>query len=173
MKLIIDIYKKHKEIINYIIFGLLTTVINYAVYALCDLALSEAIKTDTARVAVSNVAAWILAVAFAYITNKLWVFESKSWRLSIVLKECAGFVAGRLATGVFDMVMLPLLVSWGLDQEIFGVTGAWAKLIINVAVIILNYILSKFLVFHKKSGGNGDETWEIKEIEEAEQEDEN
>ena len=149
-------YKKHKEIINYIIFGGLTTIVNYAVYALLDLALSGADFESTVRVAISNIAAWICAVAFAYITNKIWVFESKSWKANIVLKECGSFVASRLATGVLDMVMLPLLVSWGLDQEILGITGAWAKLIINIVVIILNYILSKFIVFTKKKSNDND-----------------
>ncbi len=145
-----NLYKKHKEIINYLIIGVLTTVVNYIVYSVLDLVFKGAIENETARVAVNNIIAWIAAVVFAFFTNKLWVFESRSWEGKLVLKEAVSFVLSRLATGVIDWLLTPLLVSWGLNQTILGITGAWSKLIVSIIVIVLNYVLSKFIVFAKK-----------------------
>ena len=59
---------------------------------------------------VANVIAWVIAVAFAYVTNKLWVFESKSWARSVWIPECIGFVSARLATGLLDMGLMYLMI---------------------------------------------------------------
>lgn len=92
---------------------------------------------------VANVIAWVIAVAFAYVTNKLWVFESKSWDRTVWIPECIGFVSARLATGLLDMGLMYLMIS------IIGVPKMWAKLVSNVVVIIGNYVLSKLVVFRR------------------------
>ncbi len=131
-------YFKYKEQINYLIFGGLTTLINIVAYIFFYdiLALSNLF---------SNIMAWIFSVLFAYITNKLWVFESKTVGFSALLKELSSFVGCRLATGVLDIVIMYV----GVD--ILLLSGTLMKLFSNVIVIILNYVLSKILIFSKSN----------------------
>ena len=100
----------------------------------------------TIGVVPSDIIAWILAVIFAYITNKLWVFESKSWRFPYVLREVGSFFAARLFSLGVDVLFLYVTV------EIFHWWEMPMKLIANIIVIILNYILSKLFVFARKQG---------------------
>lgn len=145
-----------KEIIMYLIFGVLTTIVNWGSYAL----LANAGKMS---VFVSNLISWVLAVAFAYITNKLWVFESKSWKADVVIKEAISFVASRGITGVMEIVAVPLMAKLGFDSIFFGILksggitakilytdGIYSKVAVAVIVVILNYVFSKLIVFKKK-----------------------
>lgn len=138
-----NLYQKYRELIVYFITGVLTTLVNWASYALC-------VEGFGWSVALSNAAAWVLAVLFAYVTNKLWVFRSFCWKIAFVLKEAALFVGARILTGIFEIVMVPLLVSLGLDQTLFGVKGMWAKVLVSAVVMVLNYVFSKLIVFRKK-----------------------
>jgi putative flippase GtrA len=94
--------------------------------------------------------AWIAAVLFAYVTNKLWVFRSYNWEIRFVLREAVLFISARILTGIFEIVSVPLLVKLGLSQTLFGVKGMWAKVLVSVVVMILNYVFSKLIVFRKK-----------------------
>lgn len=143
-------FNKHKEIIMYLIFGVLTTVVSWGSYALLEKAFSAAIVDVNVLVAVANVLSWVIAVLFAYITNKLFVFESKSFKPTTLFKEMGLFVGSRLASGAVEWVGVPLLVWIGLNQTIFGVEGMLAKVIVSIIVVILNYILSKLIVFRKE-----------------------
>ena len=135
------LFLKYKEQILYVFFGGLTTIINWGAYALCYNVLG-----------VSNVPsviiAWILGVAFAFVTNKIWVFESRSFDTKTVLRELWTFVAARLATGLLDLGIMYLAV------DVLGGNGNVWKLISNVVVIILNYVFSKLIVFRKRDGGD-------------------
>lgn len=176
METIKRLFVKYKEIILYIIFGVLTTLVNWAVYAATVPAFSAAfngeevmwtvfgreITYDTFAIFLANVVAWIAGVAFAFVTNKLFVFESKSWKPAVALKEFWLFVAARLITGVMEWFFPSLLFSIGLDQSIFGIKGFAAKILVSVVVIILNYVFSKLIIFRKKDGGK-----EQKKLEEA------
>jgi len=135
--------KKYKAIIMYLISGVGTTVVNWVVYALL-------MKIDGIGMTSANIGAWIAAVLFAFVTNKWLVFESKSLEKQTVLKELSMFVSSRVLTGVIEIVGLPLLVYVGLNQSLFGVEGFVAKVFISIVVIILNYVLSRILVFNKK-----------------------
>ena len=138
MKKIKELFIKYKEIIMYLIFGVATTGVNWVVYSLLMKAvLVHAPGSDDVKMTVSNVIAWIAAVIFAFITNKLWVFESKSW-------------VPKVATGVIEWFGPLLLFKIGLDQDLFGVKGFVAKIVCSVLVVILNYVFSKLLVFTKK-----------------------
>ena len=128
--------KKYKAIIFYGIFGVLTTIVNIVIYNLCYYQIGIG---NT----VSNVIAWILAVAFAYFTNKVWVFESKSWAWEVLKREVSTFVSCRLATGIMDIVIMFICV------DIIGWHAMLMKLVSNVLVIILNYIFSKLIIFKK------------------------
>ncbi len=128
---------KYKGLIFYAVFGVLTTVINIATYALCFKVLGLANVP-------SVIIAWIVAVLFAFITNKLWVFDSKSMDKNTVISELIKFMAARLATGGIDLLIMYIGVDVMHGPEII------LKAVSNVIVIILNYILSRLIVFKKK-----------------------
>ncbi len=134
----INIYKKNKEIINYLIFGVLTTVVSFVVYFI----FAKVFKIDEV---ISNVISWFFSVLFAFITNKLYVFESKETGKKTLLKEIISFYLARLFTGVVcDLGVFALMV------KIFKINDVLSKLVTQVIVIILNYVLSKLIVFRKK-----------------------
>ncbi len=143
MEKIKSLLLKYREILSYLFFGVLTTVVSWATYALFVGALGLPVNTG-------NILSWVCAVSFAYVTNKLWVFRSRSWAWPTWLKEAAAFFAGRIFSGLVEIGGLPLLMKLGLDQTLFGVEGFAAKVAVSVVVIILNYILSKFLAFRKR-----------------------
>ena len=126
-----ELLLKYKEVIMYLIFGILTTVVNIVVYYM---------MADMLQVhyMISNIVAWFLSVLFAYVTNRKYVFESKS---NEIIKEMVSFFGARLATGVMDMAFMWIFVGLGLLPDFV------AKVITNVFVIIANYILSKLVVF--------------------------
>ena len=133
----IKLYKKHKEVILYLIFGVLTTILNIVVFWLCNDILKIEYK-------ISNVVAWILSVIFAFITNKLIVFESKSKSKEETTKEAISFVMARLFSLIVDMILMILMI------DILKVNSLIAKIISNVVVVIINYVFSKFIVFKKE-----------------------
>lgn len=136
MKKLMHVIKKHWDVVSYLFFGALTTVVNYLVYLPCYnlLGLSSA---------VSNVIAWVFAVAFAYLTNKPFVFQSHDWSAKNVLPELAKFVACRVGSGVMETAILLVSV------DLIHWDGNVMKLVTSVLVVILNYIGSKLLVFKK------------------------
>jgi len=136
LKKIKDIFKKYKEIIMYLIFGVLTTIVNFIVYILFAW-LFEFNET------ISNGIAWAISVLFAYITNKIWVFESKTVKLKVILYELGSFFGCRALSGVLDIAMFYILV------EKLKINDIITKIIIAIFVIILNYIFSKLIIFRK------------------------
>lgn len=134
--------KRFKEIISYVFWGGITTIVNWIVYAFF-------VELLSVSPSVSNVIAWIAAVAVAYITNKLFVFENKSWRN--VSKEIAMFLSARIFSGVIEIAGMPVMLSllnWG---AFLGVDGFGEKLVLSVIVIILNYFFSKYFIFKNKN----------------------
>ena len=140
-KFICKIYHTYKEAIDYLFWGGMTTVVSWGSYS--------AFVLLGAGVFWGNVLSWICAVLFAFVTNKLWVFQSKSWAGNVMLPELGKFLSSRVATGVFEMAAVPALVALGLNQTIFGIEGMVSKVLVSVVVVILNYILSKLFVFKK------------------------
>ncbi len=147
-----ELFKKYKEPILYILFGALTTLVNILVYY---------VVADIASVyyLIANVVAWVASVLFAFVTNKLFVFESKSWKGAIVVPELGGFFLARVATGVVDMALMWLLVDVLLWREVVLDIGIvicsgemFAKVLVNVIVIVLNYVASKLWIFRKGEG---------------------
>lgn len=143
------LFIKYKEIILYLFFGVCTTAVSWISYYLFNnFVFSHIIENQELSITVSNAAAWVLAVAFAFITNKLFVFESKAKDITI-LKEIVTFVASRMISGVIEIFLPTGLIYMGLKIPLFGDIGLIPKLIVSVIVIILNYVLSKLLVFRK------------------------
>lgn len=127
---------KYKSFILYAIFGVFTTLINWGSYYMCFSILHIPNVPST-------IIAWFLAVAFAFITNKIWVFSSKSFDVKTLLHEIWTFLAARLATGLLDVGIMYFAV------DVFAMNSTVWKLISNIIVIILNYILSKLIVFSR------------------------
>ena len=142
LKKIWDLYHKYEEIINYLIVGGLTTVISLAVkYGLLFTVLEA---SDAVELQVAVVASWIIAVAFAYVANRIFVFHSKSKKY---LKEISGFVAGRIATLIMEMFIMWFFVTLlGLDSNLWVIV--WT-IVAQVLVVIGNYVISKLFVFKK------------------------
>ncbi len=128
---------KHWEVLSYLFFGVLTTVVNYVVFAL-------AVQLLSVSATVGNVIAWVVAVAFAYLTNKPFVFRSHDWSAKTVVPELGKFLSCRIGSGVMETVIIMIAV------DILGGNKYLWKLLTNVLVVIVNYIGSKLLVFRKK-----------------------
>ena len=128
-----DLYKKYKEIINYLIFGGLTTLISIVTYALFA-------KVFHIDYLISNVLSWIIAVLFAYITNKIFVFESKSKKN---IKEITSFFFFRIISLIMEMIILYVFV------DMLHIDDLVTKIIAQIIVIVSNYVFSKVFVFKK------------------------
>lgn len=128
---------KYWDILSYLFFGVLTTVVNYIIY----LPLYNGMGMSAT---VSNAIAWVVAVAFAYLTNKPFVFKSHDWSMKTVVPELTKFVGCRIGSGALETLILLLTV------DILGWNGNVWKLVTSVLVVVLNYIGSKMLVFKKK-----------------------
>ena len=137
MDILRKVLKRYKSFIMYGVFGVLTTIVNLVAYNLCYY------KVELNNT-LSNIIAWIFAVAFAYITNKIWVFESKSWNMSVLRREITAFISCRLATGIMDLIIMYVCV------DVLGWHAMLMKLLSNILVIILNYVFSKLVIFKKK-----------------------
>lgn len=152
--------RKYREIISYLFWGVLTTAVSWLSYTLFVSLLNTGINlvlfSASLDIALANALSWICAVAFAFITNKIFVFESRSWKRRVVLGELWKFVSARIVTGIIEIIAVPALAGLGLDAEIFGIAGSWAKIIVSVAVVLLNYIFSRLFVFRKKNTENGE-----------------
>ena len=137
MDKIIQLVKKYWSIISYLFFGVVTTVVNMLVYYLCYHLWG--ISSD-----LSTVIAWVIAVLTAFLTNKPFVFGSHDWSPKVLLPEAGSFFGCRLGSGLVELVLMHITV------EMLGWPGMLMKLLVNVIVVILNYVASKLLVFRKK-----------------------
>ena len=132
------IYNRHKEIINYLIYGILTTIINLITYY--SLIYTVFNPSNSIELQITNIISWTTSITFAYITNKLYVFNSHNKN---IIKEIITFYTSRLTTLLFDIILMYIFVTkLNLNDKII-------KLIVAIIIIILNYIISKLLVFKK------------------------
>lgn len=138
MQKIYSLVLRYWDILSYLFFGVLTTVVNYLVYLPCY-------NTLGLSAVVSNGIAWVVAVAFAYLTNKPFVFKSHDWSAKTVIPELSKFLGCRIGSGAAETLILYLAV------DLLGMNGNLWKLLTNILVIIMNYIGSKLLVFRKKA----------------------
>lgn len=154
MAAIKKLYRQYREIIDYLFWGVMATIVSwgtYSVFAVVFKRLAGDFHMFGLQISLvvlfANVLSWICAVAFAFFTNKLWVFRSKSWEKSVFLPELGKFVSARAVTGILEIVGVPLLVGLGLNQIIFGIEGIVAKVLVSVIVVLLNYVFSKLFIF--------------------------
>ena len=125
------------EKLSYLVFGVLTTIISQVVFEI-------ATRLFNVDYRVSTVISWIFAVAFAFITNKLFVFQSKDFSSRVLVKELSSFLVARLLSLLFDFSWMVFAV------EVLHMGESIAKILSNVVVVVMNYFFSKMLVFKKR-----------------------
>ena len=151
----------NRETVMYLIFGVLTTFVNFIVYYIFDgifsgspetAAVSENVWQEAINTTVSKgfagLIAWLAAVTFASVTNRRFVFSDRAYGAKGIIAECGKFFGARILTGIIEILGVPLLVIIGLKAKIFGLD--LAKIAISVIVIVLNYVFSKLIVFKKQ-----------------------
>ena len=132
-----EFYKKNKEVLLYLFFGGLTFIVSIGSYTLFCVPLKM-------NVLIANVLSWILAVAFAYVTNRIWVFNSKASGINAIIKEMISFVGGRVFTLAVEELLLFVFIT------LLGMNAIVIKVIGQVVVTVLNYVVSKLFVFKEK-----------------------
>lgn len=137
MKLIKDCFKKYERVLRYLIVGGLTFLLNLAVFVLCYNSLKMGL-------AISNVISWIVAVLFAFFTNKYFVFRTISPSRREFIKEMFLFFGARVLSLIIELILMWLMV------DVFVINSSVSKIICQVVVIVLNYIFSKLFVFKEK-----------------------
>ena len=132
-----ELVEKYWDIVSYLFFGVCTTIVNYLIYIPCY-------NLWGLSASVSNMIAWVVAVAFAYLTNKPFVFKSNDWSAATVVPDLTKFIGCRIGSGAAETLILFLAV------DLLGWNGNVWKLLTQIMVVVLNYIGSKLLVFRKK-----------------------
>ena len=135
MNKIKEIFGKSREAVMYLIFGILTTLVDY-IAAMCCFGLLELGELT------SNNIAWVVSVLFAFITNKLFVFDSKSFEWRVLMKELVSFVSARVIT-----LLMADFIIW--SAAMLGIGFLFAKIVSSVVVVVVNYIFSKLIIFKK------------------------
>lgn len=133
-----SLLKKYRELIAYGVVGVMTTIINMAAFWLFNTPLGV-------HYTIANIIAWVLAVVFAFFANKIFVFENHGWSGAVVLHEATTFFLSRIASLLVDMAGMALMISVLHCDEMLS------KFVVNILVILINYILGKFWVFGKKA----------------------
>ena len=143
---------KLKEIFSYLFFGFLTTLISILTFGLFNTALGEKLYL------INNIFSWVMSIAFAFVTNKIYVFRSLEWNVKILRTELFGFVGARIFSLVLEEAGLFLLIdimkfnSFETTVLSFSITGGFiSKIIMQIVVVITNYFFSKFIIFKKSN----------------------
>lgn len=137
MKSLINKLLNNKEVLLYLVFGVLTTAVNFVVYTF----FTRFLIVDEL---ISNLFAWVFAVSFAYVTNKKYVFSSKTTSIKQLTKEMSTFFIARLFSLGVDMIIM------FIGLRILFIYDIYVKLFSQIAIVILNYVLSKFIIFKKE-----------------------
>ena len=127
---------KRKEMITYLVFGVLTTIVNIVTYVLITKLMNLDYKLATTI-------AWVVSVVFAFITNKIYVFNSKGMAVHTLVREFSSFMFFRMLSYLIDLGMMIVLVEW------ISVNDIISKILANIVVVIINYIASKYVIFRK------------------------
>lgn len=137
LKKLADWYREHRERMRYLVFGLLTTLLNLLIFTIC-------VRIIKIPVLISTIISWIIAVLFAYVTNKLYVFDSKVIQKKELAREIISFFNARIVTLVIETVFLwATVIKLGLNEIIM-------KIIVNIIVIVLNFVFSKIFIFKEE-----------------------
>ena len=138
------ILQKYREQLLYLIFGVLTTAVDFGVSFLLYRFWVDSANAASVTLHIADVIAWTAAVIFAYVTNRIWVFESQKKGFLPIAKELIGFAGGRVFTLLLQEAIMLVFVTWlGANKYLFRILAA-------VFVVVLNYVISKLLIFKKK-----------------------
>lgn len=145
--LIIKLYKKYKEIINYLIFGFLTSIVNLGIKFLLLFTIFDA--SNSVQLQIAIVFSWIAAVLFAYFTNRKFVFESDNNKF----KELVSFVIARLSTLLLEMFIMWFFITLlKLNSDLYVIIFT---IISQTVVVLANYVFSKLFIFKEKKNKKG------------------
>ena len=148
MSKIKELVKKHWDVVSYLFFGVLTTLVSWITDAGFMLLFEKCGMNGELNIIISNVLSWIFAVIFAFITNKLWVFNSKSFEAKTLWYEIGTFVSARLVTLLIETgILAGAALIFGSDNTVVNII---MKVITSIIVVVLNYIFSKLIIFRKK-----------------------
>ncbi len=139
-----NLWNKYREPIGYLFFGVLTTAVSFLSAGWGKWVLERLGGSTDVIATVSTVFSWICAVTFAYVTNRVWVFQSTATGFAAIAKEAAAFYGGRVTTLLFETAFMWLGIS------LLSFDYWWTKIAANVVVLILNYVISKLVVFRKQ-----------------------
>ena len=142
LKKLADLYKSHQEGMRYLIFGGLTTLVNILVYILFAKLILVNLQSEELIVNISEIIAFVAGVAFAYITNKIYVFKRKTNSIKALFKEIFSFIGCRVFTEIVSLFMMNIAI-W------FSINDVFMKIVANIVVIILNFVFSKIWIFKK------------------------
>ena len=138
-----EIFQKYREQILYLVFGGLTTVVDFAVTFLLYRLWLDGFNAPDGFLHLADLIAWAAAVAFAYVTNRIWVFKSKQTGAVPILRELSAFAGGRVFTLLLQEAVMAVFVTWlGCNKYLFRILAAGI-------VIVLNYVISKRIVFKR------------------------
>ena len=143
-----ELYKKHKEKLLYLIFGGLTTAVDWAISFSLYYFWGDKIDLNPVLVHTADAIAWVSAVAFAYVTNRIWVFESRTKGFLPIVGEIVSFAGGRVLTFLMQEGIVAVFVTW------LGMNKYAIRIVAAVLVIIANYFISKLFVFKKNKETN-------------------
>lgn len=130
-------FVRHRAVISYLFWGGMTTAVNYATYFVFTIGLHV-------NYLMSNCVAWAAGVVFGYVVNKIYVFRSKDWHFSVAFRECWQFVMSRVASGIVETGILKIFV------DFLDCSDVVIKICANIISVIMNYVLSKFIIFRKR-----------------------
>ncbi len=157
-----ELYKKYREIISYVFFGALTTLVSIVTYFIIRTVFPNeesapwilkwtyrlTFTDGDSSTVLPNIISWIVSVTFAYITNRIWVFKSKVTGAGKILMQALSFYGARLFTLFVDLIIMYLLVNLpAIDNGIYELC---VKVFSNIVVLVLNYVFSKLFIFKKK-----------------------
>lgn len=143
LKALASWYREHQEGMRYLVFGALTTIVNILTYSLFSALILKNIENESLRVNICEIIAFIVGVIFAYITNKLYVFNSKTKGFKDLAREITSFFGCRVFTEIISILMMNAAVWLSINDILM-------KVISNIVVIILNFVFSKILIFKNK-----------------------
>lgn len=136
-------FQKNREVLMYLFFGVMTTLVSFVTAGIAKYLCENAGLGKSAVSNISTVVSWICAVTFAYVTNRIWVFDSKVKGAKGILAEMVSFYGGRVFTLLVEMGMM-----W-LGYSVMGINYWVTKIVANIVVLVLNYVISKLFVFRK------------------------
>ncbi len=134
----LELFRRYKHIILYLFFGVVSTIVNILIFALCN-------RIFGFNYQIANIISWIFAVAVAYVTNKIWVFESREKSKSENIREAIYFYFFRIVSLLMEMFCLYLLI------DVFDIDEIVSKIVSNTLVVVANYVFSKLIIFKNKS----------------------